>query len=153
MISGEALFTSHSQQLAALTVRHAVPTVYKGREFAAAGGLMSYGTDIADAYRLAGDYTGRILKGDQPVDLFYAALRILLPSYDGPDRQLFRGQLASEPVGLSWTRSHHIAVKFALYGMENVDANNLIKARIAGIRRFQRVPALRLSGRGSAQPR
>ena len=69
VISGEALFTSHSQQLAALTVRHAVPTVYKGREFAAAGGLMSYGTDIADAYRLAGNYTGRILKGDQPADL------------------------------------------------------------------------------------
>jgi len=69
VISGEALFTSHSQQLAALTVRHALPTVYKGREFAAAGGLMSYGTDIADAYRLAGNYTGRILKGDQPADL------------------------------------------------------------------------------------
>lgn len=64
-------------------------------------------------------------------DLFYAALRMLLPSYDGPDRQLFGGQLASEPVGLSWTRSHNIAVKFALYGIENVDPNNLIKARIA----------------------
>jgi putative tryptophan/tyrosine transport system substrate-binding protein len=46
-----------------------VPTAYKGREFAAAGGLLSYGTDIADSYHLAGNYTGRILKGDKPADL------------------------------------------------------------------------------------
>jgi len=69
VIGGEALFTSHSEQLAVLAVRHGVPAVYKGREFAAAGGLMSYGSDIADAYRLAGNYTGRILKGDKPADL------------------------------------------------------------------------------------
>jgi len=69
VIGGEALFTSHSEQLAVLAVRRGVPAVYKGREFAAAGGLMSYGSDIADAYRLAGNYTGRILKGDKPADL------------------------------------------------------------------------------------
>jgi putative tryptophan/tyrosine transport system substrate-binding protein len=69
VIGSGALFTSRSEQLAALAVHHAVPAVYKGREFAAAGGLLSYGGDITDAYRVAGNYTGRILKGDKPADL------------------------------------------------------------------------------------
>jgi putative ABC transport system substrate-binding protein len=69
VIGAEALFTSHSEQLAALAVHHGVPTIYKGREFAAAGGLMSYGSDIRDSYRLAGIYTGRVLKGEKPADL------------------------------------------------------------------------------------
>jgi putative ABC transport system substrate-binding protein len=68
VIGAEALFTSHSEQLAALAVHHRVPTIYKGREFAAAGGL-SYGSDIRDSYRLAGIYTGRVLKGEKPADL------------------------------------------------------------------------------------
>ena len=69
VIGGDALFTSRSEQLAALAARHAVPAAYKGREFAAAGGLLSYGTDITDSYHLAGNYTGRILKSDKPADL------------------------------------------------------------------------------------
>jgi putative tryptophan/tyrosine transport system substrate-binding protein len=69
VIATDILFTSHSAQLAMLAARHAVPAVYKGREFAASGGLMSYGSDITDSYRLAGVYTGRILKGDKPADL------------------------------------------------------------------------------------
>ena len=69
MISPGALFTSRSEYLAALTVRYAVPAVYDKREFVVAGGLMSYGGNIADSYRLAGVYTGRILKGDKPADL------------------------------------------------------------------------------------
>ena len=69
VIGSEALFTSHSEQLAALAARHGVPAVYKGREFAAAGGLLSYGSDIMDSYRLAGVYTGRVLRGDKPADL------------------------------------------------------------------------------------
>ena len=69
VISAGALFAGHSQQLAALAVSHAIPTVYGRREFAVAGGLVSYGSDISDSYRLAGIYTGRILKGDKPADL------------------------------------------------------------------------------------
>jgi putative ABC transport system substrate-binding protein len=69
VISSGPLFTGHSEQLAALAARHAVPAVYKGREFAAAGGLVSYGADIEVAYQVAGTYTGRILKGDKPADL------------------------------------------------------------------------------------
>ena len=69
VIGGEQLFTSHVEQLAELTVRHAVPAAYQWREFAAAGGLLSYGSNVTDAYRLAGVYTGRILKGEKPADL------------------------------------------------------------------------------------
>jgi putative ABC transport system substrate-binding protein len=57
------------EQLAALTVRHAVPAIHQDRDFTAAGGLMSYGSDVADSYRLAGIYTGRILNGENPADL------------------------------------------------------------------------------------
>jgi putative ABC transport system substrate-binding protein len=69
VVGPEALFSSHSEQLAALAAYHQMPTVFRGREFTAAGGLMSYGSDIRDSYRLAGIYAGRILKGDKPADL------------------------------------------------------------------------------------
>ena len=69
MIGGDALFTGHNDQLAALTVQHAVPAIYQRREFAAAGGLLSYGADLTDAYCVAGIYTGRILKDEKPADL------------------------------------------------------------------------------------
>ena len=68
-IGNDAFFLSRSEQLAALTVRHAVPTIFAYREFAAAGGLMSYGGSLTDAYRLTGVYTGQILKGEKPADL------------------------------------------------------------------------------------
>jgi len=69
VISAAALFSGRSAQLGELTARRAVPAVYKQREFAAAGGLMSYGTNLVDAYRLVGVYTGRVLKGAKPADL------------------------------------------------------------------------------------
>jgi putative ABC transport system substrate-binding protein len=69
VITPAALFSSWSEQLGELTARRAVPAVYKGREFAAAGGLMSYGTSLVDSYRLAGIYTGRVLKGEKTADL------------------------------------------------------------------------------------
>src|SRR5262249_5036922 len=67
--AGDPFFLTHSEHLAALTVRHAVPTVYAYRPFAAAGGLMSYGSDQIEYYRLVGNYVGRILKGEKPADL------------------------------------------------------------------------------------
>jgi putative ABC transport system substrate-binding protein len=69
VIGDDAFFNSRREQLAALAVHDAVPAVYKGREFAAAGGLMSYGSDPSGSYHLAGNYTGRILKGEKPADL------------------------------------------------------------------------------------
>jgi len=69
VIGADPFFTSRLEQLAALTVRHAMPTGYQFREFTAAGGLMSYGGSLTGTFDAAGVYTGRILKGDKPADL------------------------------------------------------------------------------------
>jgi putative ABC transport system substrate-binding protein len=65
----EIFFESRRGQLAALALRHSIPTIYQSREFAVAGGLMGYGGNTMDSYRLVGLYTGRILKGEKPADL------------------------------------------------------------------------------------
>jgi ABC-type uncharacterized transport system substrate-binding protein len=69
VIIPDALFVSRRVQLATLAARHAIPVIYTSREFAEVGGLMSYGTNLADNYRLVGTYTGHILKGAKPADL------------------------------------------------------------------------------------
>jgi putative ABC transport system substrate-binding protein len=68
-VAGDAFFTSRSGQFAILTARDRIPAAYPIREFVAAGGLMSYGTDFVDMFRQAGVYTGSILKGAKPADL------------------------------------------------------------------------------------
>lgn len=69
VIGGGAFLTGKSKQLAEMAVRFAVPAIFESRDFVAAGGLISYGGSITDAYRLAGVYTGRILKGERPADI------------------------------------------------------------------------------------
>ena len=69
VIGNDAFFTSRSEQLAALALRNRVPAIYWSREFAAGGGLMSYGAGYVDVLRMTGVYAGRILKGEKPADL------------------------------------------------------------------------------------
>ena len=69
LVCASPFFNIRRQQLVVLAARHTLPAIYEWREFAAAGGLMSYGTVFSDSYRQAGVYTGRILKGAKPADL------------------------------------------------------------------------------------
>ena len=69
LISPDNFFNNRAEQLAALSLRHAVPAIYQYRPFVAAGGLISYGSNETEYYRLAGSYAGRILKGEKPADL------------------------------------------------------------------------------------
>jgi putative ABC transport system substrate-binding protein len=69
VIASDPFLNSHSEQVAALALRYGMPTMHQFREFPLAGGLMGYGGAITDSYRLVGEYTGRILKGEKPADL------------------------------------------------------------------------------------
>ncbi len=69
VISANTFFNSRSEQLGALALQHSIPAIYQTREFAVAGGLMSYGASLTDAFRLVGIYVGRILKGEKTADL------------------------------------------------------------------------------------
>jgi putative ABC transport system substrate-binding protein len=69
LVSSDSLFLSKRDQLVALAARHAIPSIFEWRQFTEAGGLMSYGIDLVDAYRQAGVYVGKILHGAKPADL------------------------------------------------------------------------------------
>ena len=97
--AGDPFFTSQARPLAGLAVRYAMPAVGPGRDFVAAGGLVAYGADINEAYRLAGSYTGWILKGQKPGDL--------------PVQQLTKIQLV---INLKTAKALGISVPLALSG-------------------------------------
>jgi putative tryptophan/tyrosine transport system substrate-binding protein len=92
VISTDTFLIGRIKQLAALALRHAVPTIYQERAFAAAGGLMSYGGSTTDAYRLAGVYTGRILRGEKPADL---------PVQQATKYELFINMKTAKALGLT----------------------------------------------------
>ena len=92
VIGGDPFFTARQEQLAALAVRHAVPTVYENREFILAGGLIGYGGSITDAYRLAGVYAARFLKGEKPGEL---------PVQQSTKVEMFLNLKAARALGIS----------------------------------------------------
>ena len=92
VIGSDAFFAARREQLAALALHHAVPAVYQSREFAAAGGLMSYGGSLTDSYRLAGVYVARILKGEKPGEL---------PVQQGTKVELFLNLKTAKALGIT----------------------------------------------------
>jgi putative ABC transport system substrate-binding protein len=102
IIAPESFLNSRSEQLAALTIRHAMPAIFSYREFVAAGGLMSYGGSISDSYRQVGGFIGRILKGEKPVDL---------PVQQSTKAELF--------INLKTAKALGVTVPLALLGRAN----------------------------------
>jgi putative tryptophan/tyrosine transport system substrate-binding protein len=92
VVGADPFFTSRSARLGELAARHAVPTIFENRSFAAAGGLASYGGNVIDSYRLTGVYVARILKGEKPADL---------PVQQGTKLELFINAKAAKALGIT----------------------------------------------------
>jgi putative ABC transport system substrate-binding protein len=93
VIGTDGFFISQNERLAALTLHHAVPTIFQGRAFVAAGGLISYGGNTEDSYRLAGVYAGRILRGEKPGEL---------PVQQSTKVELFLNLKAAKALGITF---------------------------------------------------
>jgi putative tryptophan/tyrosine transport system substrate-binding protein len=93
VISADPFFTAREEQLAALAIRHAVPTVYENHKFVAAGGLVSYGGNQAESYRLVGGYAARVLKGEKPAEL---------PVQQSTKVELFLNLKAAKALGITF---------------------------------------------------
>jgi ABC-type uncharacterized transport system substrate-binding protein len=100
VISSDSFFFAHIEQLAALTVQNKAPAIFGFREFPAAGGLMSYGADLADQHRTMGGYVGRILKGERPADL---------PVQQSIKVQLVINLKAAKIIGIELPQTLHVA--------------------------------------------
>jgi putative ABC transport system substrate-binding protein len=105
VVCPDPLLTSRRGQIAALAIRHGIPTIFYTRDFPAAGGLMSYGVSVADGYRQVGIYAGRILKGERPGDLpvqqstkFELAINLTTAKVLGLDVPFYLQQLADEVI-------------------------------------------------------
>ena len=96
VVASDGFFGTHGEQLAALTVRHAVPAIHQSRDFTIAGGVMSYGGNFRESHRAAGVYTGRIIKGDKPADL---------PVQQVTKVELFINLKAAKALGLTFPLS------------------------------------------------
>jgi putative ABC transport system substrate-binding protein len=92
LIGPFSYFNTKSERIAALTLRYTMPAIFQSREFAAAGGLMSYGGSVTELYRLAGIYTGRVLKGTKPADL---------PVHQSTKVELFINLKTAKALGLT----------------------------------------------------
>jgi putative ABC transport system substrate-binding protein len=92
LISADPLFNSSREQLAALAIRHTLPAMFNSREFALAGGLLSYGPDQADVFREAGIYVGRILGGEKPSELPVRSAYQVRARYQHQDGEIARSQ-------------------------------------------------------------